>query len=253
MTISTENSRCRLLVVKTDEEGEIARETASVLVAQGTQEVARIIPVAISARHVHLSRAHIDILFGKDHQLTPRKNLSQPGQFACVERVTLVGPRNTMERVGIIGPERSKTQVEISRTDEFSLGIDAPIRMSGDLIGSASLTLRGPAGEVSLTEGVIQSQRHIHMTPADAERYGVAHRDIVEVAIDSQGRDLTFGDVVVRVKDSYKLEMHVDTDEGNAADLQRGDEGVLIRTEGTVRSLRKKTPGSPKDPIQSNG
>lgn len=238
--ISTNSARCRLLVIKTDEEGEIARQTAELIESTGAQDAGQIIPVAISARHVHLSRAHIDILFGEGHALTPRKHLSQPGQFACEERVTLIGPKSTMERVGIIGPERSSTQVEISRTDEFALGIDAPIRMSGDLKGSAALTLRGPHGEVSLTQGVIQSQRHIHMTPADAEQYGVKHKDIVEVAIDSSGRDLVFGDVIVRVKDSYKLEMHVDTDEGNAADLGRSDEGVLFSTEGRVRSLRRQ-------------
>ncbi|TNE87458.1 MAG: acetate/propionate family kinase [Deltaproteobacteria bacterium] len=238
--ISSANSRCRLLVVKTDEEGEIARAAAQRLAAAGAKEAGRVIPVAISARHVHLSREHIDVLFGEGYALTPKKELTQPGQFACVERITLVGPKSELERVGIIGPERSQTQVEISRTDEFALGIDAPIRMSGDIAGSAGLTLRGPKGEVTLVEGVIQSQRHIHMTPDDAQRYGVQHKDIVEVAIDSAGRDLVFGDVVVRVKDSYKLEMHVDTDEGNAADLCRGHEGVLYGTEGRVRSLRKQ-------------
>jgi acetate kinase len=236
---STAHSRCRLLVVKTDEEGEIARATASCLQTPESRDAGEVIPVAISARHVHLSREHIDALFGAGYELTPKKDLTQPGQYACVERLTLVGPKSELSRVGIIGPERSKTQVEISRTDEFALGIDAPIRMSGDIAGSAGLTLRGPAGEVTLVEGVIQSQRHIHMTPEDAARYGVAHKDIVEVAIDSDGRDLVFGDVVVRVKSSYKLEMHVDTDEGNAADLARADEGVLLATQGRVQRLRK--------------
>ncbi|MCO4744636.1 MAG: acetate/propionate family kinase [Proteobacteria bacterium] len=239
--ISTPTSRCRLLVVRTDEQLEIAREAAEVAAAPAPIKADRVIPVAISARHVHLSREHIDALFGPGHALTPRKELTQPGQFACVERVTLVGPKSEMTRVGIIGPERSQTQVEISRTDEFALGIDAPIRRSGDLAGSAGLTLRGPHGDVTLTEGVIQSQRHIHMTPDDAEIYGVKHKDIVEVALDTNGRDLVFGDVVVRVKGSYKLEMHVDTDEGNAADLGRGAEGFIFGTEGRVKTLRKQT------------
>ncbi|MEE2828656.1 MAG: phosphate propanoyltransferase [Myxococcota bacterium] len=201
------------------------------------------IPIAISARHVHLTQEHVEALFGEEHQLQPKVELSQPGQFVAEQRVTLVGPKRSIERVAVIGPTRARTQVEISRTDEFHLGLDAPIRCSGDTDGTPGITLEGPAGRVTVTEGVIQAQRHLHMTSADAERYGVRHKEVVEVAIDSEGRDLIFGDVVVRVKDSYRLEMHLDTDEGNAAELGRGDSGVLVTTEACV-TLRPRNASS---------
>ena len=183
--------------------------------------------------------AWCNALFGDGHKLTPRKWLSQPGQFACEERVTLIGPKRTLERVGIIGPVRRACQIEISRTDEFYLGIDAPIRRSGDVGNSAGITLEGPAGRLTLEEGVIQAWRHIHMQPEDAELYGVKDGDHVSVAVDSEGRDLVFGDVLVRVKNSYRLEMHIDTDEANAADLSPGAVGMLASTTGSVRVLSK--------------
>ena len=152
----------------------------------------------------------------------------------------LVGPKRSLERVAIIGPPRGRLQVEVSRTDEFHLGLDAPIRCSGKVDNTPGITIIGPEGKLTTTEGVIQAQRHIHMRPQDAEIYGVKDRDVVEVAVDSDGRDLVFGDVIVRVKDSYALEMHIDTDEANAADLSRGDSGCLVPTSGTVRLLRKR-------------
>ena len=173
--------------------------------------------VETSARHVHLSPADVETLFGKGYKLTVKKMLSQPGQFACEERIKLVGPKKEMPNVIILGPERKQTQVEISLTDARMLGVAAPIRESGVLEGSGAIKLVGPCGEVDLTEGVIAAQRHIHMTPEDAEKFGVADKDIVSVKLDTEGRALVFGDVVVRVSSSYATAMHIDTDESNAA------------------------------------
>ncbi|MEL7534724.1 MAG: PduL/EutD family phosphate acyltransferase, partial [Bacteroidota bacterium] len=150
--------------------------------------------------------------------------------FAAKERVTLIGPKNKIERVRILGPLRSKDQVEISRTDEFLLGIDAPIRASGHVANTPGIVLEGPKGKVTIPHGVICAWRHIHMTTADAERFGVEDKDLVEVRVASEERSLTFGNVLIRVSDKYKLEMHIDTDEGNAAELRSGDAGVLWET-----------------------
>ncbi len=238
--ISAPHSRCRLLVVATDEALAIARAAQAVIGEAGRVESRRGIPLAASARHVHLSKEHVDRLFGEGHELTVHREISQPGQYACKERVDLVGPKRTLEGVRVIGPTRAATQVEISRTDEFYLGIDAPIRGSGDLDNTPGITLVGPKGRVTLTQGVIQAQRHIHMHPDDAAHFGVEHHDIVEVAIDSDGRDLVFGDVLVRVKDSYVLEMHLDTDEANAAELTGDIEGVLVPLRRQVTLRRKQ-------------
>ncbi len=192
----------------------------------------RSIPIAISARHIHLTREAVDVLFGKGYELTKLKDISQPGQYACNETLNVIGPKNSIANVRILGPLRPAVQVEISRSDEFLLGVDAPVRDSGDVAGSAGLTLQGPHGELLLTEGVICARRHIHMAPEDAEHFGLKDKDVVEVAVDSDGRDLVFGDVLIRVSAKYVTEMHVDTDEANAAELNRGDEGVLLCTEG---------------------
>ncbi len=173
--------------------------------------------VETSARHVHLSAQDIETLFGKGYTLTHKKDLSQPGQYACEERVTLVGPKKPIANVIILGPARNATQVELSFTDARTLGVTAPVRESGDVAGSAACKLVGPAGEVELTEGVIVAKRHIHMTPADAEKFGVSDKEIVSVKLDSCGRSTVFGDVVVRVNPSFALAMHIDTDEANAA------------------------------------
>lgn len=173
--------------------------------------------VETSARHVHLSEEHIKILFGENASLTPKKDLSQPGQYACEERVTVVGPKKEIARVGILGPARPASQVEISFTDARTLGVSAPVRESGDVKGSAGCKLVGPCGEVELTEGVIVAKRHIHMTPEDAAKLGVADKQIVDVKLCSQERSTIFGDVVVRVSPKFKLAMHIDTDEANAA------------------------------------
>ena len=238
--ISAPHSRVRALVVATDEELMIARETAAVVSGLTAAKEPGPIPIAVSARHVHLTEETFKTLFGPDAQLTVRKPLSQPGQFAANEAVTLIGPRRTIEKVRILGPFRDANQAEISRTDEFHLGVDAPVRASGNTAGSAAITIQGPAGTVQLEEGLICALRHIHMTPADAEAYGVTDRDIVEVAIDGGPRDLIFGDVLVRVKSSYALEMHIDTDEANAAELPPVAEGALTAIDGRVGAIRHR-------------
>ncbi len=185
--------------------------------------------VETSARHVHVTQEHLEILFGKGYELTKKKDLSQPGQFACEERVTVVGPKKELKNVSILGPVRKATQVELSLTDARSIGVAAPVRESGDIAGSAGCKLIGPAGEVDLTEGVIAAKRHIHATTADAEQLGVKNGDIVSVKIDTNGRSLIFGDVVVRVSDSYALAMHIDTDESNAAGCGREQYGEIVK------------------------
>ncbi|MBQ1186684.1 MAG: phosphate propanoyltransferase [Clostridia bacterium] len=184
--------------------------------------------VEISARHVHVSEEHLEILFGKGYKLTPKKDLSQPGQFACEERVTVVGPKKELAGVSILGPCRKATQIEISLTDARAIGVKAPIRESGDIAGSGACKLIGPAGEVDLTEGVIAAKRHIHMTTADAEKYGITDSQIVSVKIPTEGRALVFGDVVARVSDSYALAMHLDTDEANAAAIPGSCIGEIL-------------------------
>lgn len=184
--------------------------------------------VEISAHHVHVSEKDLEILFGKGHQLTNKKDLSQPGQFACEERVTVVGPKREIKGVSILGPCRPQTQVEISLTEARSIGVSAPIRESGDLKGSPGCKLVGPCGEVEITEGVIAAKRHIHMTPEDAEKYGIVDKQIVSVKIPTEGRALIFDDVVARVSKSYALAMHLDTDEANAAAIPGSTIGEIL-------------------------
>lgn len=186
--------------------------------------------VEISARHLHLSQADLEVLFGEGYQLTVKKELSQPGQFACEERVKVVGAKGEFPAVSVLGPVRNATQVEISLTDARSIGVAAPVRESGDIAGSGSCKLVGPKGEIELKEGVIAAKRHIHATTADAERMGVENGQIVSVEIPTaNGRNLIFGDVVVRVSDSYALAMHIDTDESNAAGMAPNTIGRVIK------------------------
>ena len=173
--------------------------------------------VETSARHVHVTEADLETLVGKGYQLTVKKELSQPGQYASNERVTVVGPKKELANVSILGPCRSATQVELSMTDARSIGIVAPVRESGDVVGSAGCKLVGPAGEVEIGEGVIIAKRHIHMTQADAAAAGVADKDIVKVVTGGNGRKLVFDDVVIRVSEKFATAMHIDTDESNAA------------------------------------
>lgn len=171
--------------------------------------------VETSARHIHLTREHVDILFGKGHQLTVKKMLSQPGQFACEEKVTVKGEKGEL-KMSVLGPERKETQVEVSLTDARTLGVKAPVRESGDIKGSGACTLVGPCGTVEISEGVIAAKRHIHLTPETAAELGLSDKQIVSVKLDTE-RSLVFGDVVVRVSPSYAPAMHIDTDESNAA------------------------------------
>jgi acetate kinase len=233
--ISSSHSRVRVLVAATDEEKAIARDTTALVRGDDQTSTGKPIPVAVSARHIHLTQESVEALFGPGHRLTERNPLSQPGQFAANEVVSVVGPRSTIERVRILGPVRSKNQIEISRTDEYALGIDAPVRASGHVAETPGCSLVGPFGTVRLEMGVICAWRHIHMTPEDAVEFGVRNKDVVDVAVESGPRDLVFGDVLVRVSPKYKLEMHIDTDEANAADLSRGAIGVLVSTQGNAR------------------
>lgn len=172
--------------------------------------------VETSARHVHLTQEHIEILFGKGAKLTNKKDLSQPGQFACVERVHLIGPKGTIKSVIILGPARPSTQAEISLTDARTLGIEVPVRESGNIAGSAGCKIAGPFGEIEINEGVIAAKRHIHLTPKEANAFGVSDKQVVKVRIESE-RSLIFDDVVVRVNPNFAAAMHIDTDESNAA------------------------------------
>ena len=173
--------------------------------------------VETSARHVHLTQEHIEALFGKGATLTHKKDLSQPGQFACEERVTVVGPKKSIPNVIILGPARKATQVEVSFTDTRTLGVSAPVRESGDVAGSPGIKLVGPAGEVDIAEGVIVAKRHIHFTPEDAAEYGVSDKEIVKLKIESNDRTTVFDDVVVRVNPNFAAAVHLDTDEANAS------------------------------------
>lgn len=184
--------------------------------------------VETSARHVHVSQEDLETLFGKGYELTKKKDLSQPGQYACNEKVTIVGSKKEMA-ASILGPVRPASQVEISLTDARSIGVDAPVRESGDVAGSGACKLIGPCGEVELKEGVIAAKRHIHATPEDAEKLGVKDKDVVSVKIDTDGRSLVFGDVVVRVSPKFALAMHIDTDESNAAGCGREVYGEIVK------------------------
>lgn len=183
--------------------------------------------VETSARHVHLTAESVEILFGKGHALTNKKDLSQPGQYACEEKVTVVGPKGTL-KASILGPTRPADQVELSLTDARTIGVVAPVRESGDVAGSAGCKLVGPCGEVELTEGVIAAKRHIHMTPADAAAFGVEDKEIVQVKLNT-ARPLIFGDVVVRVSEKFALAMHIDTDEANAAGCAGAVYGEIVK------------------------
>ncbi len=186
--------------------------------------------VETSARHVHVTQETLEKLFGEGYQLTVKKELSQPGQYASNERVTVVGPKKEIANVSILGPCRKLNQVELSATDARSIGIDAPIRESGDVAGSGACTLVGPAGKVELSEGVIVAKRHIHMTEKDAEVFGVRNGEIVDVLVENgNGRKTIFGDTVIRVSNSYALAMHVDTDESNAAACARAQMGTIVK------------------------
>ncbi len=185
--------------------------------------------VETSARHVHVSEADFKVLFGENAELTFKKELSQPGQYACNERVEIVGPKKSLPGVSILGPYRNATQVELSATDARSIGLPIAVRESGDLAGTPGCIIIGPCGSLEIKEGVIVAKRHIHATTKDAEELGVKDKDIVSVKIESNGRSLIFGDVVARVSDSYALAMHIDTDESNAVLAGPNCVGTIVK------------------------
>ncbi|MGN0653634.1 MAG: phosphate propanoyltransferase [Oscillospiraceae bacterium] len=185
--------------------------------------------VETSARHVHVTQEALETLFGKGATLTHKKDLSQPGQFACEERVTVVGPKKELANVSILGPVRPANQVELSATDARSIGLSAPIRESGDVAGSAPCKLVGPCGEVEISEGVIVAKRHIHLTPADAEELGVKDKEVVWVKLDTPERKAILGDVVCRVSEKFARAMHIDTDESNAIGSVPNLTGTIIK------------------------
>jgi acetate kinase len=225
--VSADDSPVTILVIANDDERLVAWETLRAierneLIMDMREEQAEApIPIEISAHHVHLCQADVEALFGAGHQLTPEHELSQPGQFACAEKVHLVGPKGRIANVRVLGPTRKETQVEIAMTEQFKVGIQPPIRESGDLANTPGITLEGPAGSTTIERGVICAQRHIHMTPEDALRFRVRDKYIVRVRIEGD-RELIFGDVVVRVNPAYRLAMHIDTDEGNAGNIRTG-------------------------------
>lgn len=185
--------------------------------------------IETSARHVHVTQETLEVLFGKGAELTVKKELSQPGQFASNQKVVVKGPKGELN-CSILGPVRSANQVEVSFSDARTLGVKAPVRESGDVAGSAPCTLVGPCGEVELSEGVIVAKRHIHMTPADAAEFGVTNGQIVEVKVVTEtGRNLIFGDTVIRVSEKYALAMHIDTDESNAGALSGTVFGEIVK------------------------
>ena len=184
--------------------------------------------VEASARHIHLTQEQIEQLYGEGYQLTVKKELSQPGQFVSNERVRVIGSKGEL-KFSILGPARKAAQVELSLTDARTIGVEAVVRESGDIEGTAGAHIVGPAGEIDIPCGVIAAKRHIHMTPADAENYGVKSGDIVSVKVDTEGRSLTFSDVVIRVREDFALAMHVDTDEANAAGMNGSVMGEIIK------------------------
>ncbi|MEW6263107.1 MAG: acetate/propionate family kinase [Thermodesulfobacteriota bacterium] len=229
--ISAEDSQVKVLVVPTDEERMIARQTLRVLDRSHVAGILKNqtlteIPIEISAHHVHLSPAHVEALFGPGHQLTPWQDLSQPGQFACQERVNLIGPKGRVENVRVLGPARKQTQVEIALTEQYKLGVQAPIRESGDLDHTPGLTVEANNGAMTISQGVICALRHIHMSPEEALSFGLKDKDVVKVRVPGE-RELIFGDVLVRVSPNFRLAMHIDTDEGNAASIPTGASGYI--------------------------
>ncbi|MCO5064055.1 MAG: acetate/propionate family kinase [Rhizobiaceae bacterium] len=223
--IQAYGSRVRVLVTETAEQLMIARETAAAV--RRPQPIDIHIPVAVSARHVHLSRDSVDALFGAGYELKPVAPLRQPGHWVADERVTLEGPKGHLEHVAILGPLRPRTQVEISRTDSFALGIDVPVRESGKLDGTPSITISGPRGSV-LTDGLIVAARHIHTNPQDAERLGLEDGELVDVRVGDEHRGLTFKGTLVRVGGNSVTEMHIDTDEANAAGISKAADGEVL-------------------------
>ncbi|KAA1185091.1 phosphate propanoyltransferase [Paenibacillus sp. B2(2019)] len=189
--------------------------------------MSKTVPVGVSARHIHLTQEHVEALFGPGYQLTEFKPLSQPGQFAANEQVAVIGSKGKFDKVRILGPARPASQLEISRTDSFALGVKAPVRESGNIEGTPGITLKGPAGEVELEQGVIIAARHIHFHTSEAEAWGIADKQLLKVRLGGD-RGLVLENVIARVSDSFKLDMHIDTDEANAAGANNGDTAEIV-------------------------
>jgi acetate kinase len=229
--ISTDDSPVKILVVANNDDRLLAWETLrtverSEITLSIKEQPQEPIPIEVSAHHVHLAQAEVDKLFGLGHQLTPEHELSQPGQFACKEKVNLVGPKGKITGVRVLGPTRKETQIEIAMTEQFKIGVQPPIRESGDLANTPGITLEGPAGTAEIPRGVICAQRHIHMSPDEAMRFRLRDKYVVQVRVAGE-RELIFGDVVVRVNPNFRLAMHIDTDEGNAANINTGMQGYI--------------------------
>jgi putative phosphotransacetylase len=203
-------------------------------IVKATLKQPKQIPIAASNRHIHLSPEHVDRLFGKGHQLNKLKDLSQPNQFAAKETVTLIGPKGKIQNVRVLGPARGSTQVEVSLFDGFTLGVKPPIRNSGDIKGSGAITIQGPRGQVTINEGLICAARHIHMHTSDGESFGVSDGDRVQVKVEGE-RGVIFSNVLIRVSPKYKLEMHIDIDEANAANIKNGQLGEILAIESRVQ------------------
>lgn len=196
---------------------------------QSTNKTKEYVPVGVSARHVHLQKEHVDQLFGKGYVLTKYRDISQPGQYACNEKVTIKGPKGEIKNVRVLGPVRRQSQVEVSRTDSWTLGISPPVRSSGDIAGSAPITMIGPKGVVHLSEGCIIADRHIHMSPQDAVQFGVTNGQKVAVQVDGEKGGI-MNNVRIRVSERYALDMHIDTDDANAFGLLGGEQVKVLTT-----------------------
>jgi acetate kinase len=249
--IQSTTSRVRVIVTQTREQWMIAQEVARVLkVKQEPVHSLPPIPVAVSAHHVHLTEAAVEKLFGAGYRLTIRNHLSQPGYWAAGETVDLIGPRSEIRHLRVLGPCRTANQIEITETEAYKLGIDVPLRLSGDTKGTPIATLRGPKGSVQ-TEGLIVAKRHIHMNAKDAEAQGLKQGDVVEVAVDTNGRDLVFRDVLIRTGNQFVTEMHIDTDEANAAHFKHDRTGELARIKHCIARItqRHASPGSDEQSV----
>jgi putative phosphotransacetylase len=194
----------------------------------------KMVPIAASNRHIHLSPEHVERLFGKGYMLSKLKDLSQPNQYAANETVTLIGPKGKIPNVRVLGPARGQTQVEISLFDGFTLGVSPPIRNSGDIKGSEAISIQGPRGQIQIKEGLICAARHIHMHTNDSEAFGLSDGDVVQVKVGG-ARGIIFSNVLIRVSPKYRLEMHIDLDEANAANIKNGHLGEIVAVEGQTR------------------
>jgi acetate kinase len=236
------DSRIKVIVTQTCEQLMIAQEVSHLL-AQGEQVASKKwnVPVAVSARHVHLSQQAVETLFGKGYQLKKMRDLTQTEGWAAEETVQVIGPKGSFKTVRVLGPTRAQTQIEVSKTDTFMLGVEAPVRASGKLQGTPKVKLRGTAGEME-TNGLIIAARHIHMSPADAVRMGFKDGDYVDVKVGQGDRGVSFSNTLIRVKEGYATEMHIDTDEANAAGMVFQTQGELVtnETRGEADILARK-------------